>query len=824
MDSLLRHVRLAGRTLLKAPLFTATAAFTLALGIGANTAIFSVVNGVLLKALPYDQPEELLGLWNSAPGLGFEILNQAPATYLTYRADTQTLEDVALWASNGAQITGLAEPEQVETLMVSDGFFPVLRVNAAVGRTFTADDDRFGAPETVMLAHDYWQRAFGGDPNAVGRTITMNGTPREIIGVAPAGFTFLNTDPEIFYPPAFDESEVIMGNFSYQLFARMNPGVEVAQVTAELERLARVAVDRYPGPVTHSMLDQARFSTVNRPLKEDLVGNVRPVLWVLLGTVGMVLLIACAHVATLFLVRAEGRTRDVAVRTAMGADRGEIAGQFLTESVVLGLVSGVAGTVLAFGGLKLLLALGPAQLPRLDQIQLDGTALVFTLFVSMVAGLLFGLVPLLRYGKPNLVPSLKEGGRGGGVGKDGRTAQNALVVVQVALALVLLVGSGLMIRSFQALRSVDPGFQSPEEVLTFRVAIPSATMPDADETVQAFQQMEEALRAIPGVQAVGTASAVPMSGNQSNDPVYREDAPVAEGELPPIRRFIFALPGYFAAMGVPQVAGRDLEWPDLYNRQPVVVVSENYARENWNDPREAIGKRVAALSVRGGEPIWHEIIGVVGDIHHDGLDQEPPATMYWPIVQDDMYGEGTELRRSLTFAVRTSPGVQATLLPRAQQAIWSVSSTVPLAQVRTLESLVSRSMARTSFALVMLAIAAGVSLLLGAIGIYGVISYSVSQRNREIGVRMALGAEQRDVSRLIVGQGGKLAGIGVLVGLLAATGLSRAMQSLLYGVGTVDVPTYGAVALTLASVALFASWLPARRAAAVDPAVTLRDG
>ena len=822
MESLIRHLKVGSRKLRRAPLFTATALVTLAIGIGANTAIFSVVNGVLLKALPYDEPGELLGLWNAAPGLGFPILNQTPATYFTYRSDSQTLEDVAMWAGRTAQITGLEQPEQVEALMVTDGFFPILRVEAALGRTFTAEDDRVGAPETIMLSYGYWQRTFGGDPSVIGRTLTVNGRAQEIIGVTPRDFTFLDNNAEIFYPPQFDESEVMMGNFSYQIIARMNPGVTMERVDAELSRLVDVAVDRYPGPVTASMLDQAQFATVTQPLKEELVGNVRPVLWVLLGTVGLVLLIACANVANLFLVRAEGRVRDVAVRTALGADRRSIAAQFLSESVLLGLLGGILGVGLAVVGLRGLLALAPSNLPRVDQIGVDPSALLFTLGLSVVAGLLFGLAPLLRYGNPSLVPSLKEGGRGGGAGKDRRRLQNGLVVAQVALALVLLVGSGLMIRSFQALRSVDPGFDAPEEVLTFFAALPSSTVSDPMETVELFRQMEEQLRAIPGVTAVGATSAVPMSGMQSNDPVFIEGAPVVEGEIPPVRRFAWGLPGYFDAIGIDVIAGRDLEWTDIYDQRPVVVVSENFARENWGDPATAVGKRVAPLNISGGAPLWQEVIGVVGDVHHDGLDQDAPATLYWPVLQGDFYGEGMEIQRSLTFVVRAGPGTMPTLLPRVQEAVWSVSSSVPLALVRTLDSLVRRSMARTSFSLVMLGIAAGMALLLGAIGIYGVISYTVSQRTREIGVRMALGASRSDVSRLVVRQGAVLAGLGLVVGVLAAVGLSRTLQSLLYEVSPLDLPTYGAVVTALATVAVFASWLPARRAASVDPAVTLR--
>ncbi len=819
MGSTIRH---AVRKLGRSPLFTATALLTLAVGIGANTAIFSVVNGVLLKPLPYDQPEELLGLWNAAPGLGFETFNQSAATYLTYRADTQTLEDVALWAGRSAQVTGLEEPEQVEAMLVTDGFFPTLKVGAALGRVFTAEDDIDGAAPTVVVSHRYWQRALGGEPSAIGRSLTMNGNPHEVIGILPEGFTFLDSDPDLFYTARFNPAEVMMGNFSYQLFARMKPNVTIEQVDGELTRLASVAVDRYPGPVTHSMLIQANFSTITRPFKEDLVGDVRPVLWVLLGTVGMVLLIACANVANLFLVRAEGRSREVAVRTALGADRRDIATQFLGESVVLGLTGGAVGVGLAWGGLRLLRAIAPGDLPRIDQITVDVTVLGFTLVISLFAGVLFGLVPLVRYGSPDLVPSLKEGGRGGGAGKARRRAQHGLVVTQMALALVLLVGSGLMIRSFQALRTVHPGFEAPENVLTFRVAIPSTTIPDASGTIEAFRQMENALRALPGVEAVGTVSGLPLAGFDSNDAVFIEHADIAEGELPPIRRFQWALPGYFEAMGIPLVAGRDLDWVDLDEQRPVVVVSENFAIENWRDARMALGKRVRALNISGGEPVWNEIVGVVGNVREDGLDQESPATMYWPAIQRDLYGEGTEVRRSLAFAVRALPGTLNGLLPRSQEAIWSVER-APLSQVGTLESAVRRSLARTSFTLVMLGIASAVALLLGAIGIYGVISYAVSQRTREIGVRMALGAQRGDVSGMIVKQGVALAGVGVAIGLFAAVGLSRLMRSLLFEINPLDVPTYAAVAVTLSAVAVVASWLPARRAAGVDPAITLRE-
>ncbi len=821
MDRLVRHVTIALRTLAQAPVFTATAVVTLAVGIGANTAIFSVLNGVLFKPLPFADSDRLVALWHEAPGLGFDELNQSPATYLTYRAETRLLDDIALWDEEAAQVVGLTEPEQVGTLMVTEGFLPILGIDAAIGRRFSVTDDAPGAPETVMLTYGYWQRAFGGDAGVVGQTLRVDGRPQEIIGVLPQGFRFLDTDPAFLYPARLDPAEVFFGNFSYQAVARMSDGATLEQVAGEIERLIPVAVERYPGPIAMSMVEQARFGAVIRPLKEDLVGEVRSVLWVLLGTVAMILLIASANVANLFLVRAESRQRDVAVRTALGAGRGEVAGQFLTESVVLGLFGGLFGLGLAWLGLRLLLALAPARLPRLDEISLDPVVLAFALGISVAAGLLFGGLALVRYGRPNLIASLKEGGRGAAQGKERHRARNTLVVVQVAMALVLLVGSGLMVRSFQALRDVDPGFDA-SDMLTFRVSIPSGVIDTPEATAAAYQQILGRVREIPGVVAAGAATATPLGGWDSNDAVFVEDSPTPEGEIPPIRRFNWIMPGYFAAVGIPLLAGRDLTWEEVLEGRRVVVVSENFAREYWSDPGSALGRRVATINIEGGTPVWQEIVGVVGNVHEDGFDREVTSVMYWPMVQRDFYGAGLELRRTMAFALRARPGAFAGLPALAREAVWSVTPSVPVAQMRTYDELVRRSLARTSFTLIMLGISAFVALLLGAVGIYGVISYTVSQRLREIGVRMALGAAQRDVSRMVVGQGMTLAGIGVGVGLVAALLLTRAMTSLLFGVRPVDLPTYGAVALALTAVAALASWIPARRAAAVDPAETLR--
>ncbi|MEJ2216914.1 MAG: ABC transporter permease [Gemmatimonadota bacterium] len=816
-----RPLRHATRRLLRAPLFTLTAVLTLAVGIGANTAIFSVVNGVLLKPLPYPEPDRLVSIWHTAPGMGFNEVNQSPATYLTYRSDSKLLEDIALWDRDSDSVTGLDRPEQVNTLMVTDGFLPLLGVRPVLGRVFTKEDDSPGTPETVMLSYGYWQRAFGGARDVVGRTLTMDGRPREIIGVLPRDFQFEGYDPAVLYPARLDPSKVVMADFSYQAFARMKPGVTLDQVAAEVNRLIPVAATRYPGPITQTMLDQAKFAALIKPLKAEVVGNVGSLLWVLLATVGMVLLIACANVANLYLVRAEGRIREVAVRTALGARSRDVAGQFLGESILLGLLGGAIGVVLAWGGLGVLLKLVPSgNLPRLHEINLDPSVLFFTLVISVFAGLLFGLLPLLRHGRPDLVPSLKEGGRGSSAGRTRHHARNGLVVAQVALALVLLVGSGLMVRSFIALRNVDPGFRNPNRVLTFAVSMPSAVVPDLQRVALAHEQIQQALAAIPGVESVGAVSELPMSGGGTNDPVYVQDFPTEEGQLPPIRRMKWIMPGYFQTTGEKLVAGRAFTWSDVHTRAPVAMVTEDFAREYWGGPADAVGKYIAAGSTHPST--LRRIIGVIGTVHDDGVDQPAPPIVYWPMVMTDFWDEPLLVRRYMVYAVRATPAAMTGLLPRVQAAVWSVNPDLPLAGVRTMGELLDRSLARTSFTLIMLAIAAAVALLLGTIGIYGVISYTVSQRTREIGVRMALGAEQRDVGRMVVGEGMVPVGVGLVIGLGAAGGLTRFMRSLLHGIAPFDPATYAAVALLLAAVAALASWLPARRAARLDPASTLR--
>lgn len=822
MTALLRAARRAVRTLRRAPTFTATAVLTLALGIGANVALFSVVNGVLLEPLPYPDSDALLELSFTAPGLDLDQVPQSPATYLTYREEATTLEEIAVSASRTLTVTGPGEPEEVSGLLVTDGFLGTLRVVPQMGRDFAAADDAPEAPRTILISHGFWQRRFGGAPDVVGRVLEVSGLPREIIGVLPEGFRFGDQDPALFFPAQFDPAEVFMGNFSYQGVGRLAEGATPERLDAELQRLLPVAAERFPGPVGATQLQEVGMAQNNRPLKEAVVGDVSTVLWVLLGTVGIVLLIACANVANLFLARAEGRAQEVAVRTAMGATLRHLASVFVSEALMLALAGGALGTALAWIGLRVLVAIGPGRLPRLEEIALEPLVLLYALGISILAGLAFGLFPLVRQARIRIPSALKEGGRGGSAGRERHRLRNGMVVGQVALALVLLVGSGLMVRSFDALRNVSSGIVAPEELITFRVSIPGAVVEDP---IEAWGRLERILlrsRELPGVVAAGAASDAPLDGNSSSDALFVESRPLPPGQIPPVRRFSWTVPGHFEAMGIPLLAGRDLAWDDLRVPNRVVVVSESMAEESWGGARAAIGERVGVINIEDEERIWYEVVGVVGDVRDDGPDQPVVPLVYWPAVQDDLYGAGSETRRQMTFLVRAEPAAHDALLPQIQEVIRAEAPGAPMAGTGTLGEVVDASLARTSFTLVMLGIAAGVALLLGAIGLYGIISYTMSHRTREIGIRMAIGAQSAEVSRMVVGEGMVLAGVGIGIGVVGAFAATRLMQSLLFGVAPVDVPTYGAAAVILAGVAVLASWIPARRAARVDPVEALR--
>ena len=823
MRMLLERIRQVFRRLGRTPMFTAVTLITLAVAVGANTVVFSVVEGVILKALPYPHPEQLIGVWHKAPGVGIKDLNMAAFLYFIDREQSTTLEDIGIYNGDSLTVTGTGQPEHVPGLDVTSGTLPLLGVTPTLGRVFTRSDDSPGTPETVILSYAYWREKFGADPNVIGRSITADGKPRQIIGVLPRNFHFLDyEDPKLIVPMQWDRSKTKLGNFSFQGLARMKPGVTMEQASTDLERLIPVSIRSFPAPDGFSvkLFENVGLAMNLRPLKKDVIGDVSNTLWVLMGSIAMVLLIACANIANLLLVRVEGRRQELAIRAALGAGWQRIAGDLMVESFTLGVLGSLIGLGLAYGALRLLVVMAPTGLPRIHEIGLNLPVLCFTFGIAIFTSLLIGAIPVMRYAKANSNLSLREGGRGQSQSREQHRTRNALVVLQVALALVLLICSGLMIRTFNAMMHVNPGFTDPNTLQTFRAFIPETTVPDkeADRLVRMEQEIRDKIASVPGVNSVAFGSAVPMSGSSSNDVLYAQDRPYAEGKLPPIRRFKFVSPGFFSALGTPIVAGRDFTWDDNYNKLPVAVISEGFAREYWQNPTNALGKRIRVTT----KDEWREIVGVVGDMHDDGVSEPAPTSVYWPVLMSHFEGEDLRTQRFLTYAIRSPRAGSQAFMKEIQTAVWSTDSDLPLADARTLGYLYTRSMARTSFTLIMLSVAGAMALLLGVVGIYGVISYSVSQRTREIGIRMALGAQRQTITGMFVRHGLILTGVGVVFGLVASFVTMRLMSSLLFNVSPADPITYATITLVIVIIAYVACYLPSRRAAGVEPVNALR--
>ncbi len=791
----------SARVFKKQPAFAAAAVLTLALGIGATTAIFSVVYGVLLKPLPFHEPERLVSLQQIAPhGAG---TNHGPGTYLTYRENQQVFEDIGAWDPTEVSITGEGNPERVQGLLVSASTLPLLRVQPILGRAFSAEDDTPGAPPRVMLTHGYWQRRFGGRADVIGQPLIIDGRPNEVIGVLPASFKFLRTRPAIVLPMPLDVNAPRSISFGFQALARMKPGVTLAQANADVARLISLLPP---------MFARLELRPNVRPLAAEVIRNVGQILWILLAAVGVVLLIACGNVANLFLVRAEGRHQELAVRAALGASRGRIARALLSESVVLAIAGGLLGVLLAQAAIGLLRAIAPAELPRVDDIGIDWTVLLFTTLVSLLSGALCGALAVVRFGNPS-VAALKEGGRAASDAPGRQRMRDALVAGQVALALTLLIVAGLMIRTSIAMRQVEPGFTRPEEVQTFVLAIPESLISDPQQTVRTFASVAERLAHVPGVTSVGLSSSITMDGENNTNYVAIEQFPDPPGSMAKLRRFKSIGPGYFETMGNRLVAGRSITWHDIYQQRPVVIISEPFAREYWGEPANAIGKRLRGWSPRFP---WREIIGVSGNERDDGLTQPPTQIVYWPMLNENYRW------RTMAYAVRSTRVGAPGFVRELEQAVWSVDPNLPLATVQTLEEIQASSMTQTSFALVMLGIAASVAVLIGMVGIYGAVAYAAAQRTREIGVRMALGAQVGDVRTMFLRHGLWLTAIGTAIGLGIALVLTRVMSAFLFGVGPMDPITYLVVSAVLAGMTLVATYLPAQRATRVDPVVALR--
>ena len=822
LDSL-QDLRHGLRGLRRAPGFTVVAVLTLALGIGATTAVFTVVSGVLIKPLPFPDADRLVSLKHGSADLnGGPPVGMTATLLLTYAKENRTFQRLGIWSRGSETVTSGAVLEEVTTLNVSVGALPTLGIPPAIGRWFVDEDHALGAAETVLLTHGYWQRRFGGEISAVGREIMIDARPRTIVGVMPAGFRFLDETPDLILPLRFAPETLTLGRFNFDGFARLAPGVTVEQASADVARMIPIWIDAWPSfpGIDRSVFTNSRMVPVVRPLKQELVGDVGKMLWVLMGTIGIVLVIACANVATLALVRAEGRDSELAIRTALGAGRVRLARELLLENLLLALAGGALGLGLAAAALRLLAAVGPATIPRLREITLDSTVVLFTLGVSILSALLFGSIPVAKHTGRRLAFALRANGRSGGSTRERLRARNTLVVVQVALALVLLVGSGLMIRTFLALRAVQPGFTDPHHVQLVRVTIPEALVGDPEQAFRVQWAMRNRLAEIPEVSDVSFTANVPLApGERNRSTIIRDDAPAGDADrLEPMRWFRFVTPGYFHTIGTPLVAGRDFTWTDLVDHRPVAVISENLARELWREPGAAVGRRIR----EGTASPWREVIGVVGDVHDSGVQEPAPTTVYWPSLMQQFYGVPVNLRRAVTFAIRSNRAGSERLLADVREAIASVNASVPPTRVRTLGDLYDRSLAATSFTLVMLAAAAAMALFLGIVGIYGIIAYAVSQRRHEIGIRVALGAPHHQVKRMFVRHGMALGAAGVACGLAGAALLTRLMASLLFGTSPLDPITYGLVSLGLVGVAALASYVPAHAVTRLDPARALR--
>ena len=827
LEQLLQDFRYALRTLRKSPGFTLVAVLTLAIGIGANAAVFSVLNGVLLEPLRYPHSQQLVALRQAAPGAAglasfSEGLPLSPSMYFTYAEHNRTFQSLGVWISGTASVTGLAQPEEVRVVNVSDGVLESLDVPPVAGRWLSPSDQDPRGAQTIMLAYGYWQRRFGGGP-VIGKNLIVDSRPREIVGVMPRDFSIVGEQPDLIVPLAFDRAKLTLAGFAFQGVARLKTSVSIAEADADLSRMLPIWMDSWSnGPGTNPHFYEIwRITPHIQPLKDEVVGNIAGILWIVMATVGIVMLIACANVANLLLVKAESRQQELSIRSVLGAPKARIVRGLLVESLVLGLLGAACGLVLALAGLRLLLATGPTNLPRLAEISFDTRALAFTFALSVLSALSFGFISALKYVRAATPASLRSESRTTSISKDRHRARNVLVVAQVAMALVLLVSAGLMIRTFRALRHVDPGFTDPAHLQLTRISIPPQLLKDPLLVTRAQNNILDRLRAIPGVTSAGFANEMPMEAYAAIwDQISIEGQTLPDAKNPPLYLYEYVSPGFFRTTGTRLIAGRELNWTDVYGLRPVGLVSENLARNVWGSPTRAIGKRFREFSSES----WREVIGVVQDVREDGVSKNAPEIVYWPSYVANLFGPGTPVGsiRAVTFAIRSDRAGSKDFLVEVQRAVWSVNANLPLASVRTMQDVYARSLARTSFTLVMLAIAGAMALALGIVGIYGVISYVVGQRTHEIGIRMALGAQPASILRLVLGDGFELAAAGIALGLAASYVLTRLMATMLFGVAPTDPLTFAAVALVLIAIALLACWLPARRAMRVDPMVALR--
>jgi putative ABC transport system permease protein len=810
METLWQDLRFAVRMLLRKPGFTFVLVLALALGIGATTAIFSVVNAVLIRSLPYQNAERLVWIWGTNPLNDIARETASPPDYNDWKTQSQSFEEMGAFVNTRLTLTSNGEPERYDGAYVTDGFFEVLGVSSEIGRTFTPDEDKPKSSRVIVLGHALWQRRFGGDPKIIGSAITINGNPYTVVGIMPADFKHprpeANRQAEMWVPLQEDYASAGRRGDYLGVIARLKPNVPIEQARAEMVTIAAQLEQQYPATNTG-------WSTLTVPLHERFVGDVRPVLTILFGAVCFLLLIACANVANLLLARAAARQKEMAIRTALGARRWRIIRQLLTESVLLAVLGGGLGLLLAVWGIEALVALSPGNIPRLNEISLDARVLAFTFGVSLVTGVLFGLFPALQAANPNLNETLKEGGRGTTEGSRGGRARRALVVAEVALALVPLVGAGLMVKSFMRLQNVNPGF-NPERVLAVEIYLPGTTYREGPQATAFYREMLTKVQNLPGIEAAGAIDTLPLSGGGDVLAFFVEGQTYQPTDKTPDAEFRVVTPEYFQTMSIPLLRGRYLSEQDGPNTPRAFVINDTLARRYFagEDP---VGKRLNLGDTK--DPNWFTIVGIVQDTRHESLSDDPYPQMYTVNTQ--------AARRSMVLVARTA-GDPAAMIPTLRSTVTGMDSTLALNNARTMAQVMEQSMSRPRFNMLLMSLFAAVALVLAAVGIYGVMAYSVTQRTHEIGVRMALGASSTDVLKMIVRQGLTLTLVGVGLGLVGAFIVTQLITSLLSGllfqVGTHDPLTFVGIALLLALVALLACLIPARRATKVDPMIALR--
>ncbi|MDT5293950.1 MAG: putative transport system permease protein [Acidobacteriota bacterium] len=810
-----QDIRYGVRILLKSPVFTAVAILALGLGVGANTAIFSIVNSILLRPLSYENPERLVMVWEMNAKRGGEI----PTSFLNFadlRDANKGLEGLGAFADGTFNLTGGSEPEKVTGVRVTAPLFSVLGARALKGRVFLPEEDQPAAAPALILSHGLWQRSFGANPNLVGQTVALNGESYTVVGVMPPGFRFppsftatiassqfTMAQADLWVPLKPDEVTKAREARNLLMVGRLKPGVEPEQAEAELSVVAKRLQTEYP-------VVDADMGVRVTPLQKQVTGDIRLALIVLFGAVGCVLLIACANVANLLLAKAAGRQKEIAVRLALGASRMRVIRQLLTESVLLGVASGLLGLLLAAWGIRQLIALTPPSLSRLNDVSIDGRVLFFTLVVSLVTSLVFGLAPALQASKSDLHETLKEGGRSNAAGRKQNRLRSLLVISEVALALVLLIASGLMLKSFVRLQSVDPGFD-PSNLITLELQLPTNSYGEKHQQLAFQQQLVERVGAIPGVRRAAAVDNLPFSGNEINNSFTVEGRPVTNVNERPRLFQRSVSPGYFLTMGIPFRAGRPFAAGDDADAAPVAIINETAAHLLWPN-EDALGKRMKKGKPDSKNP-WVTVVGIVGGVSHTALGVSAQPEVYFPFPQSPS--------QTVTLVARTATDPKNFAAP-VRREVGALDRGLPVSSIKFMDEILSGSVAQPRLYTLLIAIFAGLALLLAAIGIYGVMSYAVTQRTQEIGIRMALGAQPRDVLKLIVKQGMFLSLTAIVVGLVISFALMRVLSSLLYGVSTTDPLTFVGVPLLLAAVTALACYVPARKATKVDPLVAMR--